>query len=113
MKPASGFPQKKLFAHWNFLSGSGGITGKGPGWTKENQIHIQFKKNGSYYFFENGKPKTCDKFLLIEKNSLLTGQKVNMIDYRNGSDQSFRISGDTLFLQDEMQDGFSYIFLKK
>jgi hypothetical protein len=110
-----GFAQKKssaIFGKWNYHSGSGGFTGKGPGWTEADKVTLDLKKNGTYCLQQNSKPLIADKFRLTKIKSIY-GEMRDCLDLKKHMDQSFILHGDTLLLTDEVHDGFSYIFIRK
>ncbi len=104
---------KKLFGQWIFHSSSGGFTGQGADWATTDNIIILFKNNGTYQRTGKAMPAVKDTFKFVKGASILSEEQVYLIDYKNNIDQSFSIKGDTLFLFDEVHDGFSYTFLRK
>jgi hypothetical protein len=105
--------QKRLYGQWKFHASSGGFSGKGPGWPANAKICVEFKRNGSYRFFENGKTKQKDKFKLVERKTVFGAELLPVIDFANNLDQTYEIKGDTLYLRDAVADGYSYQFLRK
>lgn len=99
---------KKISGRWLYLSGSGGFTGKGPGWVVGSNIQFEYKKNGRFSKIENEKKTEKDKFKIMAK----VGQ-ASLLIYKNLPVQRYEIKSDTLFLSDTMADGFQYIFVRK
>ena len=106
-------PSGNLYGTWLYESGSGGITGKGPGWTSEQGITIQFKRRGCCITRENGKVKSRQRFKIRLQKTQFYEDPVWVIDYKKNQDQLFEIKDKVLLLQDNAVDGFSYRYLRK
>lgn len=104
-------PEKRIIGTWSYLSGSGGFTGKGPGWTREQQIEFVFKKNGKFFSRANKKIIASDRYT-VQSNSKTQDQVVTLQFQKQITMAAF-VRADTLFLTEQVADGFSYIFLKK
>ena len=102
-----------LFGEWKFQSASGGFTGDGPGWSQSRGIRINFKKSGTVIRSEAGRVVQTENFKFVQKTSIFSDDISYQLDYPQSIDQSFSIKGDTLLLQDEVHDGFSYTYTRK
>ena len=104
---------EKLFGTWRFVYSSGGLWGGG---------NASFDATDTYEYKENGTfSHRKDEQLIDQMNfSLQLGTSITsqtdqlMIHYgAGGYRQSFQIQNDTLFLSDEVYDGFQYVFVKQ
>jgi hypothetical protein len=103
-----------LTGSWQYVTSSGGFTGKMVVWEPNSNIVIEFTKNSKYKRSENGKITLEGDFALKQSKSMISGEEENLIDYgSNNPVQSYKISNDTLYLRDEIADGFSYVFVRK
>jgi hypothetical protein len=107
LKPA------ELKGKWKYLDGSGGLTGKGPGYTTEQNVIYQFSKNGTMKRFVNGKLQECSDFKLKEETLGSDPTYKSCLFFANGLRSSVKRSGDTLFIKENMADGFEYRLLRK
>lgn len=104
-----------VFGQWRYVSSSGGIAGGGdPGLTSDTWI--EFTDYGKYFEFRGDKkiekaPYEFRDGKCIHGNTHIS----NVITILNGPNisYSFRVASDTLFLDAEVTDGFSYIYIKK
>jgi hypothetical protein len=104
---------EKIFGTWRFVYSSGGLWGGG---------NASFDATDTYEYKENGTfSHRKDEQLIDQMNfSLQLGTSITsqtdqlMIHYgAGGYRQSFQIQNDTLFLSDEVYDGFQYVFVKQ
>lgn len=104
---------EKIFGTWRFVYSSGGLWGGG---------NASFDATDTYEYKENGTfSHRKDEQLIDQMNfSLQLGPSITsqtdqlMIHYgAGGYRQSFQIQNDTLFLSDEVYDGFQYVFVKE
>ncbi len=114
----------KLFTTWNWVQSTGGFAGQvtSPATTGYSQT-IEFGRDGIYKRYKNGKLLDKFKFTLSEGTSIFSTGSAFLIKYEqtgifssNDSpmiSQSIKFSGqDTLFLNDEVYDGYSNIYTK-
>jgi len=101
-----------LLGKWKFIESSGGFTGIGAGWSVDNNIIIEFRKNGVFLHYEKGRIRQKDRYRINERRSRLTEELIHVIDFDVNMDQIFEVKRDTLFLQDDVQDGFNFVFIK-
>lgn len=101
-----------LIGKWKYITGSGGFTGKGPGWDATTGIYFEFKKKGNFKKIENKKTTQCDNFTTEIKATNEVGEKVIKISFKKQLALLASFSADTLFLQEDVADGFSYVFVR-
>lgn len=104
---------KRIFGSWQFHSSTGGLSGQGAqGLTQEHWI--SYSEKGKYTLNKNDKQLEKSKFRYETRNSIMGGERTMIIYHvASFSTQSFTVSGDTLYLVDEMYDGFDYKFVRK
>jgi hypothetical protein len=103
--------QRKLFNKWNLLEYTGGIAGtKVEGYGKS----IEFTSKGVYKEYEYGHIVERVNYSIEEARSIYSTNKSYQITYQSGSlhNQTFNFKGDTLFLADELFDGYTYVYIK-
>lgn len=101
-----------VFGKWKYINSSGGWSG-GQCWPTDKSIWIEFKENGHYKKHENGKLVQTEKFTFKEVEGI-NSNKTYVIRFNENRTQSFKVSGDTLFLSDYgWADGCSFTFVKK
>jgi hypothetical protein len=103
--------QKKLFNKWNLLESTGGIAGttiEGDGKS------IEFTSKGVYRVYDKGQLLEKLNYSIEEAHSIYSTDKSYQINYQSGrlQNQTFTFRGDTLFLADEVFDGFTHVYLK-
>lgn len=103
---------KALFGSWQFKNSSGGNSGGGSTvFNPENWI--EFTDNGVYRMYKGSK-KECQKRFKIElKESIHDANLRPAIVYRFGKYETYQIFNDTLYISDEMYDGYSYCYVRK
>jgi hypothetical protein len=105
--------QKQLQGKWSYVSGSGGFTGKGPGYTKEQKVVFEFQKKGKFQRTEKGKVLTKDSYQLLLPTMVSAGAETFVIKYQNSMEQNAMLKSDTLYLQEAVADGFSYVLVRE
>jgi hypothetical protein len=101
-----------VFGKWKYINSDGGFSG-GSCWPTDKSIWIEFKENGHYKKHEHGKLTHSEKFT-FKQVSGSNGSQIYVIQYEKNRTQTFKVSGDTLFLSDYgWADGCSYAFVKK
>jgi hypothetical protein len=106
-------PVKAIVGKWRFVSSSGGFSGKGVDWKASDKILAEYKKNGNYKLTSSGKLKKQDHFSISKGRGIRSGEQTELLHFKNSIEQEFHIKGDTLFLDENVHDGFSYIFIRK
>lgn len=115
---------EKLFGSWNWVQSSGGFAGQIITPTTEGYSQtVEFKKNGVYIRYKNGKRTDKMQFTLTEGSSIYTTGLAHLIKYKNTGPidkdnthmtQSVTFGGqDTLFLRDECYDCYTTIYIKR
>lgn len=101
-----------LYGKWKYCSGSGGFTGKGPAWNAADNIYFEFKKNGKFKKTENKKNVENDSFKIeVLKSSEQKTDAFKLVFSMRPSMLAV-ITGDTLYLNEDVADGFSYVFAR-
>jgi hypothetical protein len=101
-----------LVGKWKYLSSSGGITGRGAGWNETSTIIFEFKKKGTFKKIENKKTTTSDTFSTESTAAGDSGEKNLKIIFKNQPAMVASFTNDTLFLQEDVADGFEYVFVR-
>jgi hypothetical protein len=104
---------EKIFGTWRFVYSSGGLWGGGNASFDATDTY-EYKENGTFSHRKDGQLIDQMNFSL-QLGTSITGQTDQlMIHYgAGGYRQSFQIQSDTLFLSDEVYDGFQYVFVKQ
>ena len=103
---------KVIFGQWKFANSDGGWGG-GQCWPTDKSIWIEFKENGHYKKHEHGKLVHSEKFTFKQVDGI-NGTQTYIIQFDKNRSQTFKVSGDTLFMSDYgWADGCSFMFLKK
>ena len=105
--------ERDIFGEWNYLSSSGGFSGGQSSGQFEDGSWIEYKDHGKYIVHKSKGKTDREKFDFETKRSIRSGKDESIIVYKNKIAQSFKTSGDTLFLYDQAFDAFSYIFIKR
>ena len=104
---------EKLFGKWRFVSSSGGFAGTGNTSYSSNDLY-EYKENGTFSHYQGNQLIDQSSFSLQLGPSITSQTDQLLIQYGTvGYKQSFQISNDTLFLSDEVFDGFQYVFVKQ
>lgn len=106
-------PEHGLMYQWNWLGSSGGFAGQTitPASTGD-KIIIEFTSK-KYLKYVNGQLEEEVRYSIKEGESIFSTQKTNIIELRSGWRQSYKISGDTLFLADECFDCSGHVYVRK
>ena len=104
---------EKIFGTWRFVYSSGGLWGGGNASFDATDTY-EYKENGTFSHRKDGQLIDQMNFSL-QLGTSITGQTDQLlIQYGTVAyKQSFQISNDTLFLSDEVYDGFQYVFVKE
>ncbi len=113
---------ENLFGTWSLVSSSGGPNGETTTPTTENKtIEVEYKENGIYKKFINNKKVNKMTFKFEKNKSIYSSEEEYLITYSTGkfskkgvvSHSFYFIGTDTLILQDECYDGYSYTYVRK
>jgi hypothetical protein len=104
-----------VFGQWRYVSSSGGLSGKGdPDLSSDNSV--EFRDYGKYFKYKGEKKIEKSPFEFREgkciHGNIHTSDVITVFDGSNVS-YSFLVKGDSLFLDAEVSDGFSYVYVKK
>ncbi|MFN5680519.1 MAG: hypothetical protein ACK46P_09450, partial [Flavobacteriia bacterium] len=92
---------------------SGGLWGGGNASFDATDTY-EYKENGTFSHRKDGQLIDQMNFSLQLGPSISSQTDQLLIQYGTvGFKQSFQISNDTLFLSDEVYDGFQYVFVKE
>lgn len=105
-----------IIGSWEWAQSSGGIAGVV--YTPETQGYsqtIEFNANDIYKRYRDGQLQEETHYTLLQDTSILSNTVVDMVQYEDDIRQSFSFSsnGDTLFLKDDVFDGFDYIYIRR
>jgi len=100
---------RDIFGTWQYKESSGGFTGKGTAW--QVPVTLNLTKEFIYELKMDQKIIETDQFKLTTKSH--GEDSIRIMDLNNGIDKHYRLSGDTLFLDELVNDGYSYVFLRK
>ena len=106
---------EKLFGKWRFVSSSGGFAGTGNTNYSSNDVY-EYKKNGTFSHYEGNQLIDQSSFSLQLGPSIFSQTDQLLIHYGGLApqlSQSFVIDQDTLFLSEEVYDGFQYVIVKQ
>jgi hypothetical protein len=108
---------KEIFGKWRFVSSGGGFSGSG-NTNMDATDFYEYKENGSFFHYKGNQLIDQCNFSFQLGTSIFDQEEHLMIHYANGSapigiTQSFDISNDTLILNEEVYDGFGYVFVKQ
>jgi len=102
-----------LSGKWEWVESQGGKTGMTVKASAVNNRQLIFTHNGDFEMIENGESKIKTSYVIREGSSITSAEKVPLIYYRSDYwQQSYHIKGDSLFLVDEVYDGYRHIYLK-
>lgn len=112
----NGLKNSSILGSWEWLKSSGGIAGVV--YTPETQGYsqlIEFNANDIYKLYRNGQLQNEAHYTLLQDTSILSNTMVDMVQYEDGSRQSFSSSSndDTLFLREDVFDGFDHIYIRR
>jgi hypothetical protein len=103
---------EKIFGTWRFVYSSGGFSGAGNSSYDVTDTY-EYKENGTFSHRKDGQLIDQMSFSLQLGPSIYSQTEQLLVNYGGGTNkQSFQISNDTLFLSDEVFDGFQYVFVK-
>lgn len=104
---------EKIFGKWRFVSSSGGFSGAGNSSFDATDTY-EYKENGTFSHRKDGQLIDQMSFSM-QLGPSITGQTDQLLIHYGaaGITQSFQIQNDTLFLSDEVYDGFQYVFVRE
>ncbi|MEJ7557369.1 MAG: hypothetical protein WKF66_03605 [Pedobacter sp.] len=108
---------KQLIGRWKYTGQSGGSAGRTET-AKHNMVSvIEFIKGGKYVRYTNGEPMFQGVYALCKAKSIYTGKIDNAIKFDpkvNSTETGniLTITGDTLLLADNINDGYTAGYLR-
>jgi hypothetical protein len=107
-------PQNQIIGSWRWVVSQGGIAGLTIKPDENNQKQMVFDKNGIFTLIENGKTTISIKYVLSLEKSITSQDKVPMIVFpdENAMNLSYSIKGDSLYLFEEVYDGFGHTYVR-
>lgn len=108
---------EKLFGKWRFVQSYGGFAGTGDP-SFDSTITYEYKENGSFFHRKDGQLINQMNFSLQLGESIYSQDEQLLINYGGGMftqylSHSYQVNNDTLILNEEVYDGFQYIFVKQ
>jgi hypothetical protein len=104
---------EKIFGTWRFVYSSGGFSGAGNSSYDATDTY-EYEENGTFSHYKGSQLLDQSSFSLQLGPSIMSQTDQLLIQYGTvGYKQSFQISNDTLFLSEEVYDGFQYVFVKQ
>ncbi len=107
----------KMPANTNELMGEWKVVNEPGGWgtseRSDGKTTFKFTKQGRLYVFENHILKSTRTFHFTKRRSIYSAEQEYIIDYDKGTDQSFKIEGNTLYLNIEAADAGGYVLTRK
>jgi hypothetical protein len=107
---------EKIFGTWRFVNSGGGFSGAGNS-SYDAADTYEYKENGTFSHYKGGQLINQSSFSLQLGASIYSQTQQLMVHYGSGAaqqlSQSFHIHHDTLVLNDEVFDGFQYVFVKE
>ncbi|MEN9441735.1 MAG: hypothetical protein RLZ33_1812 [Bacteroidota bacterium] len=104
---------KELFGSWTYDSNTGGFTGAGGSNRFSEDAWVEFTESGSFKVYVGSVKQSQKDFTLELKESIYDVNPRTTLVYDNGEYETYQISNDTLYLSDEMFDGYTYRFIRK
>ena len=101
---------KQLIGKWKYVTSSGGFGG---GEIHTDVTEVEYTKYGKCKRKDKKLFELNKKFKIELSRSIYSTEQVYVIKYDSGSWQSFKIVNDTLYLYDEVYDGYGYTFVRK
>ncbi len=105
-----------LIDQWRLVQISGGIEGKTTNPDAYNTTILEFTKEGNYIETKNGQTQRQGKYSVSKGQSIYTHQRASLIKFEGSSTVSsfnFNTKRDSLYLNDEVYDGFTYSYVRQ
>ena len=98
---------KALFGSWQYKSNSGGFSGAGENAAFSSENWIEFTEKGVFRQYKGSKKESQKRFKIELKESIYDSDLRPAIVYRNKKYETFQIVVDTLYVSDEIYDGYT------
>lgn len=108
-------PQSLLTGEWQWVQAQGGIAGITIKANENLQKTLILGASNEYVLVENGKNTINTKYQILKKKSIFSGKDTDMLVLNglNGFYMSYFVSSDSLFISDEVYDGFTNSYVRK
>jgi hypothetical protein len=101
---------KAIIGSWRYISKQGGQATT----QISSDYDLEFTERSKCKYSSNGKRTGTWKYELLVRNSIYGSDFNNQIRFSGGENfMSFRISNDTMYLNDEVINGKRYIYMRK
>ena len=104
-----------IVGNWKWVQSKGGIAGLTIKPSEADQRDMIFDSKGNFSLIKSGKITISAPYELKNAKSITSTELVPMIVFPNGDtmNMSYTIKNDSLFLFDEVYDGFGHTYVKK
>lgn len=103
---------KKLFGSWTYDGNTGGFTGAGGSNRFSVDSSVEFTESGIFKVYVGSVQQSQKNFTIELKESIYDVSPREALVYDNGEYETFQIFNDTLYLSDELYDGYTYRFIR-
>ena len=100
---------------WKWVESQGGIAGLTIKASESDQREMIFDSKGNFTMIQNEKTITQAKYVLKNAKSITSTELKPMITFPNedAMNLSYEITGNNLYLFEEVYDGFSHTYVRK
>ena len=104
-----------IVGQWNWVVTQGGLAGLTIKPSENDTRQMIFDEKGNYSLIHNGKTVISAKYEIKSGKSITSTELVPMIIFPNQEtmNMSFSIKNDSLFLFEEVYDGFGHTYVRK
>ena len=104
-----------LVGSWKWVESQGGIAGLTIKASESDQREMIFDSKGNFTMIQNGKTITQAKYELKNAKSITSTELKPMIIFPNedAMNLSYEITGNNLYLFEEVYDGFGHTYVRK
>lgn len=104
-----------IVGNWQWVESQGGIAGLTIKASESDQREMIFDSKGNFTMLQNGKTITQAKYELKNAKSITSTELKPMITFPNedAMNLSYEITGDNLYLFEEVYDGFGHTYVRK
>ncbi len=103
-----------LLGSWNWVRSSGGFAGVEIKASEKDTKQMVFKQDNIFEFYENGKLILNTTYVIEDRKSIYSQEKVPQIVFPKDDfmRMSYTVNADSLFVSDEVYDGFSHAYAR-
>jgi hypothetical protein len=104
-----------IVGNWKWVQSKGGIAGLTIKPSEADQREMIFDSKGNFSLIQSGKTTISALYELKNAKSITSMELLPMILFPNGDtmNMSYTIKNDSLFLIDEVYDGFGHTYFRK